>query len=49
MKLISLGNTGIVAFPLIYGTLPLGPLQAGLSPAEGGKLIRHALRMRTVC
>lgn len=43
MKQIHLGNTGITFFPLIYGTLPLGPLQAGLTPAEAGKLIRHAL------
>lgn len=43
MKRVVLGNTGIRAFPLIYGTLPLGPLQAGLSPLEGGRLIRHAL------
>ena len=43
MKQIPLGSTGITFFPLIYGTLPLGPLQAGLTPAEGGKLIRHAL------
>jgi aryl-alcohol dehydrogenase-like predicted oxidoreductase len=43
MKQVELGATGISAFPLIYGTLPLGPLQAGLSPSEGGRLIRHAL------
>lgn len=43
MKQIHLGNTGITFSPLIYGTLPLGPLQAGLTPAEAGKLIRHAL------
>lgn len=43
MKQIPLGNTGIFTFPLVFGTLPLGPLQAGLSPKEGGKLIRHAL------
>jgi aryl-alcohol dehydrogenase-like predicted oxidoreductase len=43
MKQITLGTTGITAFPLVFGTLPLGPLQAGLTPAEGGRLIRHAL------
>lgn len=43
MKRISLGTTGIEIFPLVYGTLPMGPLQANLSPAEGGRLIRHAL------
>lgn len=43
MKQVVLGNTGIRTFPLVYGTLPLGPLQAGLAPAAGGRLIRHAL------
>lgn len=43
MKRVQLGNTGISIFPLIFGTLPLGPLQAGVSPKEGGRLIRHAL------
>ena len=43
MKTVLLGNTGISINPLVYGTLPLGPLQAALSPAEGGKLIRYAL------
>lgn len=43
MKQIPLGTTGITIFPLIFGSLPLGPLQAALSPAEGGRLIRHAL------
>lgn len=43
MKRVPLGNTGIGIFPLVYGTLPLGPLQAGLSPREGARLIRHAL------
>lgn len=43
MKRVALGNTGIEIFPLVYGTLPMGPLQANLTPAEGGRLIRHAL------
>ncbi|HLO26524.1 MAG TPA: aldo/keto reductase [Geobacteraceae bacterium] len=43
MKQVQFGATGISAFPLVYGTLPLGPLQAGLTPEEGGRLIRHAL------
>lgn len=38
-----LGNTGITMSPLVFGTLPLGYLQADLNPAEGGRLIRHAL------
>jgi aryl-alcohol dehydrogenase-like predicted oxidoreductase/NAD-dependent dihydropyrimidine dehydrogenase PreA subunit len=43
MNKVLLGATGLRITPLVYGTLPLGPLQAGLSPAEGGRLIRHAL------
>ncbi len=43
MKRIPLGSTGIGISPLVFGTLPLGYLQANLSPAEGGRLIRHAL------
>lgn len=38
-----LGSTGIRISPLVYGTLPLGYLQANLSPEEGGRLIRYAL------
>jgi len=38
-----LGNTGINIAPLVFGTLPLGYLQAKLTPEEGGRLIRHAL------
>lgn len=43
MKSVVLGNTAISINPLVYGTLPLGPLQAALSPEEGGKLIRYAV------
>ena len=43
MKQVQLGTTGITTIPLVYGTLPLGPLQAGLTPGEGGRLIRYAL------
>ncbi len=43
MRKALLGATGIEITPLVFGTLPLGPLQAGLSPDEGGRLIRHAL------
>lgn len=43
MEKIVLGRTGIIVSRLVYGTLPMGPLQAGLSPEEGGRLIRHAL------
>ncbi len=43
MKRVMLGESGLEVFPLVFGTLPLGPLQAALSPEEGGGLIRHAL------
>jgi len=43
MNHVALGATNISFFPLVFGTLPLGPLQADLSPTEGGRLIRHAL------
>ena len=43
MRTVSLGTSGLSVFPLIFGTLPLGPLQANLSPQEGGRLIRYAL------
>lgn len=43
MKQVALGTTGIQLFPLVYGTLPMGPLQAGLTPEAGGRLIRYAL------
>jgi aryl-alcohol dehydrogenase-like predicted oxidoreductase len=43
MKKVILGKTGMRINRLVFGTLPLGPLQAGLSPGEGGRLIRNAL------
>ncbi|GFO69119.1 aldo/keto reductase [Geomonas limicola] len=43
MKRVILGKTGLSVNPLVYGTLPLGPLQANVSPQEGGRLIRYAL------
>lgn len=45
MERVTLGRTGVSTARLVYGTLPLGPLQAGLSPEEGGRLIRHALEL----
>ena len=42
-KTTPLGRTGLRINRLVYGTLPLGPLQANLSPEEGGELIRYAL------
>lgn len=43
MKHVPLGNTGIYVNRLVFGSLPLGPLQAGLSEEEGGRLIRHGV------
>jgi aryl-alcohol dehydrogenase-like predicted oxidoreductase/NAD-dependent dihydropyrimidine dehydrogenase PreA subunit len=43
MKKVILGNTGMRITPLVFGTLPLGPLQTGMSAREGAALIRHAL------
>lgn len=40
---VALGNTGLMVSRLVFGALPMGPLQANLSPEEGGELIRHAL------
>ena len=43
MKNIPLGSTGISIFPLVFGTLPMGPLQANLSISDGARLVRYAL------
>jgi len=43
MNKVPLGSTGMHVNRLVFGTLPLGPLQANLSATEGGALIRHAL------
>lgn len=43
MNRIDLGSTGLHIHPLVFGTLSLGPLQAGLSAAQGARLIRSAL------
>ncbi len=45
MTKVNLGNTGLQINRLVFGTLPLGPLQAGLTPEEGGRLIRHGLEL----
>jgi aryl-alcohol dehydrogenase-like predicted oxidoreductase len=42
MKYNTLGKTGIEVSKLCFGGLTVGPLQANLSPEEGGKIIRHA-------
>jgi len=43
MSLVTLGRTGLKIHPLVFGTLPMGPLQADLDPEAGGALIRYAL------
>jgi aryl-alcohol dehydrogenase-like predicted oxidoreductase len=43
LKKRTLGNTGIAVSELCFGVLPMGPLQYGLSPEEGGFLIREAV------
>ena len=43
MTRIRLGMTGLSIHPLVFGTLPLGPLQAGLPLGEGARLIRTAV------
>ncbi len=43
MRHVNLGKTGLEIHPLVFGTLPLGPLQAGLTVEDGAKLIRTAL------
>jgi predicted aldo/keto reductase-like oxidoreductase len=43
MKRVNLGKSGLSIHPLVFGTLPLGPLQAGLEVREGARLIRTAL------
>lgn len=43
MKYNKLGLTDISVSQLCFGVLPLGPLQAKVSPQEGGALIRQSL------
>lgn len=42
MKYNTLGKTGIEVSKICFGGLTVGPLQAKLSPAEGGRIIHHA-------
>lgn len=37
-----LGKTGLIVSKLCFGGLTVGPLQANLSPKEGGRIIREA-------
>ena len=39
-----LGNTGINASRLCFGTLTMGPLQQNLTPEEGAALLHHAFQ-----
>jgi len=43
LKTVKFGNTGLDVSPLVFGTLPLGSLQANVPVVEGGRLIRFAL------
>ncbi|HHX27377.1 MAG: aldo/keto reductase [Bacillota bacterium] len=43
MRKRELGNTGIEVTELCFGVLPMGPNQCGLSPEEGGRLIKKAV------
>lgn len=43
MQYETLGNTGLKVSTLCFGTLPMGPLQAGLPVEEGGKLLLEGL------
>ncbi|MDI3280506.1 MAG: aldo/keto reductase [Bacillota bacterium] len=40
-----LGGTGLRVSRLCFGALTIGPLQAGLSPEEGARVIRSALEL----
>jgi len=44
IKQVPLGRTGLAVSELVFGTLPAGPLQKGLPPAELGALIARAVR-----
>jgi len=44
-QLYQLGRTNLQVSRLVFGTLPLGPLQANLSVEEGGELIRYAIEL----
>ena len=44
MKYKQLGNTGIMVSKMCFGSLTVGPLQAGLSTQQGGEIIAYALQ-----
>lgn len=43
MEYKKLGQTGLIVSRLCFGALTIGPLQRGLSPQEGAKVLRAAL------
>ena len=43
MKINQLGNTDLQVSELCFGALPMGPLQRGLTPAEGARLLAKAI------
>ncbi|SMB92779.1 Predicted oxidoreductase [Desulfonispora thiosulfatigenes DSM 11270] len=43
MEYRKLGSTDLKVSEMCFGALPMGPLQANLSPEEGGTLLRQAL------
>jgi aryl-alcohol dehydrogenase-like predicted oxidoreductase len=45
LKHVRLGNTGIEVTELCFGTLTMSWLQTGMSPDEGGPVIRRALEL----
>lgn len=45
MKKFNLGKSDITVSQLCFGALPMGPLQANISPKEGGDMIRQAIEL----
>ena len=43
MNKVLLGSTGMAVSPLIFGSLPLGPLQVDMPLEKAGNLLRYAL------
>ncbi|NMB00175.1 MAG: 4Fe-4S binding protein [Firmicutes bacterium] len=45
MEYVELGRTGLRVSKLCFGALTIGPLQRGLSPQEGSRILRRALEL----
>lgn len=45
MEYVKLGQTSLEVSKLCFGALTIGPLQRGLSPKEGSRIIRRALEL----